>query len=98
MQFLVIARDGNDADAHKRRLAARDAHLKGARVMKQTGRMIEGGAILDDAGRMVGSAAIVDFADRAELDSWLETDPYVTGGVWRSVEVYPFRCAPWDGA
>ncbi len=61
--------------------------------MKAEGRMLAGGAILDDAGTMIGSAAVVEFPSRAECDAWLARDPYVTGGVWRRIEVRPFRLA-----
>ena len=37
---------------------------------------------------------VVDFADRAELDQWLKVEPYVTGDVWRKIEVAPCRVAP----
>ena len=92
-QFLVIAHDGTDPGAKARRLAARPAHLDGVRPMIERGDMIVGGAILDEAGEMVGSVTIVDFPDRAALDAWLAADPYVTGDVWREVEVRPFRVA-----
>jgi uncharacterized protein YciI len=45
---------------------------------------------------MVGSSCIVEFPDRAAVDAWLATDPYVTGDVWRKIEVRPFRCAQLD--
>lgn len=94
MQFLVIARDGEDSEALNRRLKVREAHLAGARKLAADGRMVEGGAILDDDGKMVGSAVIVDFPDRAALDDWLRNDPYVTGDVWRKIDIMPFRIAP----
>ncbi len=93
MQFLVVAYDGTDAEAPARRLAVREAHLEGARRMAADGSMICGGALLDDDGNMIGSACVVEFPDRAALDAWLESDPYVTGGVWRRIEVTPFRRA-----
>ncbi len=93
MQFLVLAYDGKDAAAPARRLAAREAHLAGARRRKAEGRTVAGGAILDEEGRMIGSAAIVDYPSRAELNEWLKTDPYVTGGVWVDIQVQPFRQA-----
>lgn len=96
MQFLIIAHDGTDEGALDRRMAVREAHLVGARAMKADGSMIVGGAILDDDGRMVGSSCIVEFPDRAVVDAWLATDPYVTGDVWRKIEVRPFRCAQLD--
>ena len=92
-QFLVIAYDGTDPDAKARRLAARPAHLDGVQPMVESRQMLIGGAILDEAGEMVGSATIVEFPSRAELDAWLAADPYVTGDVWRRIEVRPFRVA-----
>ena len=92
-QFLVIAYDGTDPEAKARRLAARPAHLDGVRPMVESRQMLVGGAILDEAGEMTGSATIVEFPSRAELDAWLATDPYVTGDVWRKIEVRPFRVA-----
>jgi len=93
MQFVVIARDGDDPQAHDRRAKARPAHMESAVRMKENGSMLTGGAILDDDGAMIGSVMIVDFPSRAELDAWLTSDPYTTGDVWRHVEVRPFRIA-----
>lgn len=80
MQWLVIARDGTDPEAAERRLRSRPAHLENAARLQAAGHLLMGGALLDDAGRMVGSAAVAQFETRAELDEWLRTDPYVTGG------------------
>ncbi|WP_026869504.1 YciI family protein [Inquilinus limosus] len=93
MQFLVIAKDGTDAEAPARRLAVREQHLVGARKQAEDGVIVAGGAILDDEGRMVGSAVIYEAPDRAALDAIIAADPYVTGGVWRDIEIKPFRLA-----
>lgn len=93
MQFVVIAYDGEDAQAQDRRSKARPAHIQGAVRMKENGSMLTGGAMLDDHGNMIGSVLVVDFPTRTELDQWLASDPYVTGDVWRRVEVRPFRVA-----
>jgi len=94
MQWLIIARDGTDADAPARRRAARTAHLENAARLQANGHLLVGGALTDEAGDMIGSAAVAQFATRAELDRWLKTDPYVTGGVWQDIEVLPYRVAP----
>ena len=94
MQYLILAYDGTDPGALDRRLAVRPRHLEVARAMADAGTLREGGALLDEEGHMVGSMAIVEFADRADLDRWLETDPYVTGGVWQDIQVRPYRRAP----
>ena len=93
MQFVITARDGRDAAAPARRLAVRPAHLEGAARLQRDGHLIAGGALLDEAGGMIGSTMYVDFPDRAALDAWLKSDPYVTGGVWLDIEVQPIRLA-----
>jgi uncharacterized protein YciI len=94
MQWLIVARDGTDPEAPARRQAARQAHLENAARLQARGHLLIGGALTDDAGNMIGSAAVAQFATRAELDRWLRTDPYVTGDVWRDIEVIPYRVAP----
>ena len=81
MQFMVTAYDGKDENALERRLSVRDAHLKGAKQLKEAGHLIAGGAILDEAEQMIGSTMFVEFDSKAELDQWLASDPYVTGKV-----------------
>jgi uncharacterized protein YciI len=93
MEFVVIARDGTDEGAKDRRLATRPAHLNEIRPFVERGEVAIGGAILDDDGDMVGSVMLVEFPTRSDLDRWLESDPYVTQGVWEQIEVHPFRTA-----
>ena len=90
MQWLIIARDGTDAQAPERRMAAGSARLENAARLQASGHLLIG----DDDGRMIGSACIAQFATRAELDAWLRTDPYVTGNVWQDIQVMPYRVAP----
>lgn len=94
MQFLVLGHDGTDPEAGARRAAARSAHLQASEALRTEGALLYAAALLDDAGAMTGSAMVVDFPDRAELDAWLEQEPYVTGKVWRRVEVTPCRPGP----
>ena len=92
-QYVITARDGTDPGALARRMAARPAHLANVAPLVEAGRLIAGGALLDDAGQMIGSVTIAEFPDRAALDQWLATDPYVVQGVWRTIDVQPFRLA-----
>jgi uncharacterized protein YciI len=96
-QYLVLAYDGTDADAPARRRAVRGAHFAGIKPMVERGELRAGGAILDDAGNMIGSAVLADFPTRHELDAWLAREPYMREGVWKKVEVKPFRIAVLDG-
>ena len=91
MEFLVVAYDGEDPEAGERRSKARPAHLENVKSMREAGSFINGGAILDDSGQLIGSTLYVGFESRETLDAWLESDPYVTGGVWKYVEVKPIR-------
>lgn len=93
MQFLVIARDGTDEDALERRLQVRPSHLESIAPLVGSGNVLVGGAMLSGSGDMIGSMLLMDFPDRAALDAWLEADPYVTGGVWKEIEIKPFRTA-----
>ena len=93
MQFLVVARDGSDEGAIERRQRTRPTHLASIAPLVEGGNILVGGAILNEAGDMVGSMLLVEFPDRSGVDAWLEADPYVTDGVWREVEVTPFRTA-----
>ena len=93
MEFLVVARDGSGEGAIERRQRTRPTHLASIAPLVEGGNILVGGAILNEAGDMVGSMLLVDFPERSDVDAWLAADPYVTDGVWREIEVTPFRTA-----
>lgn len=94
MQFLVLGYDGDDPEALDRRLKVRPDHLALGDEMTARGEMLVGFAMLSDDGRMRGSAIVVDLPDRAAVDEYLAIEPYVTGDVWRRVEVTPCKVGP----
>lgn len=94
MQFLVTGYDGSDDKAQERRLAAREAHLKGVAEASARDEHIYGAAILDESGKMIGSFLVVEYTDRDALDAWLKTEPYVLGHVWERIEIVPCKVAP----
>ena len=94
MQFLLIAHDGKDDLALERRLAARQAHLALGDQLKASGNLLFATAILDQSGTMAGSMLVLEYEDRAGLDAWLEREPYLTGDVWREVEISECRVGP----
>ena len=61
--------------------------------LKASNNFLLGGAILNEDGEMCGSSLVLQFENDAELDSWLENEPYLLKKVWESVEVKPFRVA-----
>lgn len=93
MQFILIAYDGTDPDAENRRLNVRQEHLEKIVNWKERGEFICGGAILSNEGKMIGSMVLYDFPDRASLDERLKEEPYITMGVWKKIEIQPFRLA-----
>jgi uncharacterized protein YciI len=92
-QYLIIAQDGGDDEALKRRKEVRPLHLAGAKKLKENNNFIIGGAMLDDDGNMRGSIMIVQFETKDDFQKWYDDEPYITGGVWQTVEVKPFRVA-----
>ena len=83
MQFLIRAYDGEGK--LDKRMEVRPHHLEG---MKKLGKHIVcAGGLLDDDGRMKGSVLIVDFPNRAALEEYLSSEPYVKEHVWKKVEI-----------
>lgn len=96
MQFLIIGRDGSDAEAPARRQAARPAHIEGLHARNAAGEVVKVGALLDEAGNAVGSAMIGEFPDRAAAEAYLASEPYVKAGVWVTTEITPLRLLSFD--
>ena len=83
MQFIVKAYDGEEM--LEKRMAVRPRHLEGMNTLGK--HIICAGGLLDDAGKMKGSVLVLEFDSRAELDDYLASEPYITEGVWETVEV-----------
>ncbi len=96
MQFLLIAYDGTDGEAFRRRSKVRPEHLENVDKLRQKGEFLFGGAILDDNENMIGSVIVYEFPDRQSLDKMLEKEPYITGKVWELIDIKPFRLAKHD--
>ena len=95
MRFLILGYDGTDSEAMARRLAVRDKHLAGSQRMYAAGHWQDSGALLNEDGAMVGSFIICDYPSRDEMEkTWLNTEPYVLGKVWKKIEVHPIQLSP----
>lgn len=92
-QYHIHALDFTDANALERRISARQAHLDGAKLLKETNNFIVGGAILSEEGKMIGSNLILQFETKIELDKWLNYEPYITNKVWDKIEITLFKMA-----
>lgn len=89
MQFIINAYDYTDKDALDRRMAVRPRHLENIKKVMETDKVICAGGLTDENGAMKGSFLVMEFKDRAGLDAYLASEPYVTEGVWEKVEVEP---------
>lgn len=97
MQFLIIGKDGIDEKAKERRAAARSAHIALGEALRLSGNMWYGAALWDDDNEMIGSMLLMDFPSRKELQDWLDKEPYITGDVWKSVEILKCNVRdPWQ--
>jgi len=92
-QYLIIAQDGKDENALNRRKEIRPLHLAGAKKLKENNNFVIGGAMLDNDANMRGSIMIVQFETKEDFQKWYDNEPYITGGVWKEIEVKPFRVA-----
>lgn len=95
MLYAIIGQDV--ANSLDRRRAARPSHLARMDVLRAEGRLVLAGpfpaidaADPGEAG-FTGSLIVAEFPDWQSARDWAEADPYVTEGVFASVEVKPFR-------
>jgi uncharacterized protein YciI len=78
--------------AQKLRADNREAHL--AYLDRHKDHVKAGGPILsEDRKDMIGSLLIVSFETRNEVDAFLKDEPYARAGLFKSVNVYPWRRA-----
>jgi uncharacterized protein YciI len=95
MWFVIFGRDAADALAKRREV--RPAHLARLEALRDAGRLLLAGPMpaieADDPGPagFVGSLIVAEFASLSEARAWADADPYVAAGVYRDVEVHPFR-------
>ncbi len=87
MQFIVKAYDGEGM--LEKRMAVRPRHLEGMRKLGK--QIICAGGLLDGEGRMKGSVLVMEFENRAALDAYLASEPYVTEGIWENIEAEPMN-------
>lgn len=83
MQYIIRAYDGENM--LQKRMEVRPRHLEN--MAKVNGKVICAGGLLDEEGKMKGSILIMEFDDRAGLDQYLATEPYITEHVWEKVKV-----------
>ncbi len=95
MWYAILSDDS--ADSLPLRAKVRAAHLERVDELVAEGRLLVAGPhpaidseIPGEAG-FSGSLIIADFDSIDAAREWAESDPYVAGGVYRSVTVKPFK-------
>jgi len=93
--YAIISEDVDDSlDLRSR---ARPDHLQRLEALKAEGRLLLAGPLpavdSPDPGPagFSGSLVIAEFESLEAARSWADADPYVAAGVYRSVEVKPFK-------
>ncbi|MBS0373504.1 MAG: YciI family protein [Proteobacteria bacterium] len=94
MLYAILGRDAPDSLAQRR--AARPAHLERLRALLADGRLVIAGPLpaidAPDPGPagFTGSLIVAEFVSLEAARAWADADPYVTQGVFASVEVRPY--------
>ncbi|MBS0570423.1 MAG: YciI family protein [Proteobacteria bacterium] len=95
MWYVIYARDNENSLAA--RTAARPAHLARLQALRDEGRLLLAGPLpaidAEDPGAagFSGSLIVAGFTSLAAAQAWAEADPYRAAGVYRGVDVRPFR-------
>lgn len=95
MWYAIVGTDV--ADSLSRRQQARPAHLARLTALHEAGRLLLAGPFpaidASDPGPagFTGSLIVAEFADLDAARTWADADPYLAAGVYRDVEVRPFR-------
>jgi uncharacterized protein YciI len=88
MYFVVICHDKPDSSVL--RASIRPSHL--AYLTPYLDRIVFAGPLLaDDSETSIGGLVVIECADLAAATAFAHADPYAVGGLFRSVEVRPWR-------
>jgi uncharacterized protein YciI len=95
MWYAISSRDVKDSLALRK--LHRPAHLARLQELAEQNRVLIAGPLPaiddEDPGEhgFVGSLVVVEFDSLEQAQSWADDDPYLHGGVYKSVTVQPFK-------
>lgn len=95
MWYAIVGLDNENSLAH--RLEARPAHVARLTKLRDEGRLLLAGPFpkidAEDPGPagFDGSLIVAEFEDLETARAWAQADPYRAAGVYREVQVRPFR-------
>ncbi|MGD8594791.1 MAG: YciI family protein [Gammaproteobacteria bacterium] len=95
MLYAIISED--NPNSLEKRLAARPAHLERLQQLKNQGRLVLAGPhpALDNedpgSAGFTGSLIVAEFESLEQARLWADEDPYIDAGVYKQVNVKPFK-------
>ena len=95
MLYAIIGTDS--PNSLEKRMANRPTHLERLKQLQEEGRLVLAGpfpaidSIDPGPAGFSGSLIVAEFPSLADAKSWAEADSFVTGGVFSSITVQPFR-------
>lgn len=95
MLYAIFGQDVSDS--LPLRQSARPAHLERLDTLQSEGRLLMAGPLpavdADDPGAagFTGSLIVAEFASLQAAQDWAAADPYMAAGVYKQVEVRPFK-------
>ena len=88
---MVLAWDKPGDSGLARRDALRAEHTDAITARFREGSVLFGAGIYDDAGAVRGSIVLLECDSRASVDSYMQSEPFQTGGLWERVEVHELK-------
>jgi len=92
-QFVLTGYDYTDDQALERRMATREAHFACISELQKEGKALMAGAMLNDDGKMIGSIIFFQMT-QAQMDEYLETEPYIAQKVWEKIDLREVKIPP----
>lgn len=95
MFYVIYSEDV--ADSLEKRQSVRPAHLARLQLLRDEGRLLTAGPMpavdSNDPGAagFTGSTVIAEFTSLEEAQAWAEADPYIAAGVYKAVQVKPYK-------
>ncbi|WP_428943164.1 YciI family protein [Pantoea sp. FN060301] len=95
MLYVIYAED--NADSLEKRAAVRPAHVARLQLLQDEGRLILAGPMpaVDSnepgVAGFTGSTVVAEFSSLEEAQAWAKDDPYIAAGVYKQVQVKPFK-------
>lgn len=94
--YAIYCQDHLENNLEKRR-SVRPAHLKRLEELSQSGRLLTAGPLFQQDGNnpltdgIHGSLIIAKFDNRISAQAWAAADPYVTAGIYSTVNIHRYE-------